>query len=476
MKTTPIRLLTAWALAALVAACSDGGPGGPDDPGDGIPDGELAIVWDGRTVDWGAPEILRAEIDGEPVDVEWRSLSDDYLGSPVELGRGAETTTAPLRPGTTTVEARILSGSTVAKRATADVTVRYREGWNITLLGMIPYPDGTVGDVWVVDETAFVARRHAGGISILDLDAIQEIGRFTAPDLFTQDVKAAGGVAYVSNETDLYPFAVTLLDVSDPTAPVVLGGVPTAAVGVAHNLWIDGGLLALASQATRAIHLYDVSDPAAPAALADLHATDAVAHDVHVRDDRLYGSYMALSDGQVAELTLATIADPANPVVTSRAGYPGAHLTHSSWLAADGRTLYVADEIVNAPIRIFDVSDPAAPELLGTYQPRLGTIPHNFQVRDGRFAYLAHYKHGMEVVDVSDPTRPRLVGFWDTHPGQAADVDPHGSLSVSRDLSAAHEKEGQLYEGAWGVHWTDDGRIVVSDMNRGVFLFRYTGS
>ena len=50
------------------------------------------------------------------------------------------------------------------------------------------------------------------------------------------------------------------------------------------------------------------------------------------------------------------------------------------------------------------------------------------------------------------------------------------ATSLARGLSAAHEKEGQLYEGAWGVHWTDDGRIVVSDMNRGVFLFRYTGS
>jgi choice-of-anchor B domain-containing protein len=461
-------------LVALALACNGGGPASPpEDPDDGtIPDGELSIAWDGRTVDWGASETLRAEIDGQPVDVEWRSLTDLYLGEPVALGRGTTVTTAAFRPGPTMVEARILSGMTVAKRATAQVTVRYRESWNMTLEGMVPYEDASVGDVWVSDGHALVARRHAGGISIVALDGgIREVGRFTAPNMFTQDVVAADGVAYVTNETSTYPFAVTMLDITDPTAPRVLGGVPTSAVGVAHTVWVDGPLLALASQVTRAIHLYDVSDPESPAPLSSILALNATAHDIHVRDGRLFGSYMALYPGQSAELIVAGVADPSHPAVVARVHYPGAVLTHSSWLTGDGRILYVADEIVNAPIRIFDVSDFSRPVLLGTYQPRLGTIPHHFHVRDGRFAYLSHYKHGVEVVDVSDPIRPRLVGFYDTHTGVDADVQPPPG-----SLVPAHEKEGFLYEGVWGVDWTDDGRIVVSDMNRGLFVFRYMGS
>ena len=453
-------------FGAFVLGCNGGGPASPGGPDGGNPPaGELVIVWDGRTVDWGAPDLLRAELDGEPAAVEWRSLSDQYAGKPVVLGRGPDVTTAALRPGTTVVEARILSGGSVLQRATVEVGVRYREAWNLDLLGMVPYDVETVGDVWVVEETAFVARRHAGGISIVDLAAMREIGRFTAPDLFTQDVKAADGVAYVSDESHIHPFAVTLLDVSDPADPQFLSGIPREVVGVAHNIWLDGPLLALASQATGEIHLYDVSDPTGPLPLSRLpgHGT---AHDVHVRDGLLFGSYMRV------ELLVASIADPSHPLVLARTAYPDAVNTHSSWLTEDGRTLYVADEVANAPIRIFDVSDPASPELLGTYQPRLGTIPHNFQVRDERFAYLSHYKHGVEVVDVSDPTQPRLVGFYDTHPGMVDDGEhvPTGSLSPS------HEKEGGRFEGAWGVHWTDDGRIVVSDMNRGLFVFRYTGS
>ena len=470
---TRLRALRALAAPAFLAlgvlwialGCNGSGPASPDDDGI-VPEGDLAIVWDGRTVDCGSGETLRAEIDGQPVDVEWRSLSDLYAAKPVVLGQGTDVTTAALRPGTTVVEARILSGGTVTERATVDVTVRYREAWNLDLLGMVPYGEETVGDVWVVDDKAVVARRHGGGISIVDLTAMQEIGRFTVPGLFTQDVKAAGGVAYVSNESNSYPYAVTLVDMSDPTDLRVLGGIPSEAVGVAHNIWLDGPLLALASQVTRAIHLYDVSDPTTPLPLSTLVANHGTAHDVHVQNGLLFGSYMGF------ELLIASIADPAHPTVLARTAYPDAASTHSSWLAADGRTLYVADEEVNAPIRIFDVSDPAVPALLGTYQPRLGTIPHNFQVRDGRFAYLAHYKHGVEVLDVSDPVRPRLLGFYDTHPGMVDDGEP----AAMGSLSPSHDKEGQRFEGAWGVHWTDDGRIVVSDMSRGLFVFRYTGN
>jgi len=132
---------------------------------------------------------------------------------------------------------------------------------------------------------------------------------------------------------------------------------------------------------------------------------------------------------------------------------------------AERCALRCADEIVNAPLRIYDVSDPADPVLVSTFRPRLGAVPHNFQVRDGGLAFLSHYRHGMEVIDVSDPQNPRTVGFYDTHPG--ADEPVEGALAP------AHEETE--FEGAWGVHWTADGRIVVSDMNRGVFVLRYTG-
>ena len=60
------RLRAPVALLALGLACNGGGPASPDDGGVVSP-GELSIVWDGRTVDWGSSETLRAEINGQPV-------------------------------------------------------------------------------------------------------------------------------------------------------------------------------------------------------------------------------------------------------------------------------------------------------------------------------------------------------------------------------------------------------------------------
>ncbi|MGH7563820.1 MAG: LVIVD repeat-containing protein [Gemmatimonadota bacterium] len=462
------KRLSLLALVALVG-CVEGGPVDPDSD---VPiDGRVTIAWDGRTVDWGAPESLQATFEGAPAGstIQWRSLDDVYRGRPVVLGQGASITTAALRPGITTVEATLMMGDTQISRDVAEIRVRYRESWNVALESQVQYPNGTVGDVWVHGGRAYVARRSAGGISIVGLDgAAVEIGRFTADSLFTQDVKAADGLAYVSHEPvpgfTGYPFSVTLVDVSDPAAPLVVAGVSVEVAPSAHNLWIDGDLLTAAAAATD-FSLFDVSDPADPRLLSRIDPSPSTAHDAHVRNGLLFGSSMG-SGSDPGRLTIASILQPSSPAVLGEITYPPLSFTHSSWLSADGRFLYVAEENVNAPIRIYDVTDPADPRQVGAYQPRLGTVPHNFQVRDGRFAYLSHYKHGIEVVDVSDPTRPRLVGFYDTPPG--IDEEPTG-------LAPAHDREQDSFEGAWGVHWTDDGRIVASDMNRGLFVLRFTG-
>jgi choice-of-anchor B domain-containing protein len=423
----------------------------------------LTIIGGGVTIQWGAPESLRVAVVPAQGEIVWVSTRDFYLSQPVELGRGSAISTAPLRPGTTTVEARHVVNSQTVETATTQVTITYRESWNMDFLGLVPLSANSVADVWVQGRHALVARRGFGGISIIDIDAIEEVGRFADPGMHSPDVDAENGIAYVANEPTggPHPFSVTILDITDPTAPRQLGGVPKALVGWAHTVFQDGTTLYIANPFTNLIHVWDVADPAAPRELSTIASTAGDAHDMHVRNGIFYGAYMQLSAGQEAELTIANVADPAAPAVLARVHYPNARLTHSTWPSEDGRHLFLADEVTNAAIRIFDVSNPANPVLVATYQPRLGTVPHHFQV-NGDLAYLSHYKNGVEVIDVSDPTRPHLVGFYDTHPGAADD-------------GGATPPQGTLYHGAWGVHWTDDGKIVVSDMERGLFVLRFRG-
>ncbi len=465
------RVIVMVLLAAV--ACSSSNGGSPTDP---VPDPvgtnpTLTIEWGGNRVDWGAPERLAAMIANAPVGarVEWRSLDDFYLGQPVVLGTGSEITTAALKPGTTRVEAVLYSGDQELARHGVNVAVDYRPSWNVRLEGQLTLPARTVGDVWVENNHAFLARRIAGGMSIIALDgAPREVGRFNATGLFTQDVKVADGIAYVSHEGDTHPNSVTIVDVGDPTQPTMLGVVPRTEAAGAHNVWIDQSRLYIA--APREIHAYDVSTPAAPRPLGALSSTNGTPHDIHVRDGIVYGSYLGIREGEFSELVVATDADAGLTPLAFHT-YQGA-FTHSSWLTEDGQFLYVADEIVNAPIRIYDVSNPAAPVLAATYQPRVGTIPHQLAIMNGERAYLAHYKHGVEVIDITDPLAPKLVGFYDTFAG--AQADPGGAVN---SLSLAHEKDEQsIYDGAWGVHWTADGRFVVSDMATGLFVFSYPPS
>jgi hypothetical protein len=462
------RLIVLTSLATF--ACSSSNGGSPTDPViDPVgTNPRLTIEWDGHRVDWGAPERLVVTIANAPAGatVEWHSLDDFYLGQPVVLGTGSEITTAALKPGTTRVEAVLSSGGQEIARHGVSVAVDYRESWNVRLEGRLVLAAGTVGDVWVENDHAFVARRIAGGISVVALNgAPREVGRFNATGLFTQDVKVANGVAYVSHEGETHPNSVTIVDVSDPTQPTMLGAISRTEAAGAHNVWVDRSRLYIA--APREIHAYDVSTPAAPRPLGTLASTNGTPHDIHVRDGIVYGSYLGIREGEFSELVVATDAD-AGLVPLAFHTYQGA-FTHSSWLTEDGQFLYVADEIINAPIRIYNVSNPAAPVLVATYQPRVGTIPHQLAIVDGERAYLAHYKHGVEVIDITDPLTPELIGFYDTFAGHQA--DPAGSANL---LSLAHEKDDQsIYDGAWGVHWTADGRFVVSDMATGLFVFSY---
>ncbi len=413
----------------------------------------IRVVWDDRVVPWGDPARLRSRVGGaDPAAVVWTSLDDGYLDQPVELARGPSAPVYALRPGTATVEARATAPDGTVLRATVEVEVQYRQAWNVTLAAEVGFP-GRTADVWVDGDVALVARAEAGGVSIVALDGTpREVGRFEAPGATTLDVKGKDGIAYVAHDEAPGRGGISIVDLADPARPVLLAEIPKDEAPRVHNAWVEGDRLY--ATALGGFRAWDVSDPARPRVAASV-SVPGTPHDIHVRDGFAYAALMRSGGvGAAGARLMVARADELVPLVFR--SWTGA-VVHSSWLSADGRYLYVADEAPNAPIRIFDVSDPAAPLEVGRYQPRLGAIPHNFQVRDERIALLAHYEHGVEVVDVSEPTAPRLIGFYDTRSGP----DDVG--------------EGSDIHGAWGVHWAADGRIVVGDIDRGLLVLRYVG-
>jgi len=211
------------------------------------------------------------------------------------------------------------------------------------------------------------------------------------------------------------------------------------------------------------------------------------------------------SDGQIDSasndyLGIADVTDKNAPVQLARVGYAGSSYAHQGWLTEDQQYFLFNDEGdefagIGTRTYVFDVRDLDAPVLLGTFDNPRDAVGHNIYVTGG-FAYQANYTSGLRIVDVRGVATMSLaeVGYYDTHPeddqfdqlarcrlpdparvtglGPAAplagvQVTPHPGDGSSCGLAE--------YAGAWSNYpFFASGTIVVSDMERGLFVLRRT--
>ena len=168
----------------------------------------------------------------------------------------------------------------------------------------------------------------------------------------------------------------------------------------------------------------------------------------------LGGDYAYLGAGPT--LRIYDISDPAAPVAGGSVTLPA----NIYDIAVAGTTAYVAMDFDG--LATLDVADPAAPRLLGTFR----TPGQALSVAvAGTTAAVTNRLSGLELVDVSDPAAPTPRGSYfaegyaidvaaaDTH---AYVVDTPGGLSVI-DLAA----EGEEIEAAGGLA-PDDQPVAVA--------------
>ncbi|MDA1183197.1 MAG: choice-of-anchor B family protein [Acidobacteria bacterium] len=134
---------------------------------------------------------------------------------------------------------------------------------------------------------------------------------------------------------------------------------------------------------------------------------------------------------------------------------------HSNSLDDDSRYLYAFEEFNVRDIGVYDVSDPATPTLVTTFQysgDATGNARvHNGQVR-GKYLLAAYYDAGLRVFDISNPANPVEVGKYETW------RDPDGDGTFNQAISGG-------YNGAWNVHaFLPSGNVLVSDMKSGTFI------
>jgi hypothetical protein len=112
-------------------------------------------------------------------------------------------------------------------------------------------------------------------------------------------------------------------------------------------------------------------------------------------------------------------------------------------------------------LKVLDLSNPAAPTLVGSYQtprsrifppPDLGVYAPARAVAKGDYAYVAWNSDGLRVLDVSSPSNPVELGSFvppDT-------PDPNGAIPAKAYVQ--------------GVDTLGCGKVVITDINSGLYV------
>ena len=282
-------------------------------------------------------------------------------------------------------------------------------------------------DLFVAGDYAYVAS-YANRLYVVDISSPEHM--YVVAEVETPgpavDVKVQGDLAAIAVQGAGLRFGVTLVDVSDPRQPQVLTEFFDRSWRGIHNLFVHGERIYLApiegSGSVRGVIILDISRPTQPRIsdrwINENNRFSGRIHDVFVDEGRAY-----LSD-PFSGLVILDLSDPDNPVTLSSLSFDEG--IHSAW--ANEGYVYCNQEFGSweRSIHVVDISDPTNPVKVEEFRaegPPDDEIvgPHNPYVRDG-LLYYAYYDAGLRIFDLSDPAAPRQVGYhpttlaWGAHP------------------------------------------------------------
>jgi len=287
---------------------------------------------------------------------------------------------------------------------------------NPFLVESIPGPGSTWRDMKVWNDHIYVTtdeRETTEGLVIIDMS--------DAPNTVTH--------------SKWQPF----IDYISPSNDTIQGQLATC-----HNIYIDengvGYLAGCGGVGRGGVIMIDLTqDPKEPVLLG-IENVD-YAHDAYVRGDTLYASEI----NTPGHLSIYDVSDKGNPVqlATEETSFS---FCHNTWISDDGKYAFTTDELPNAFVDSYDISDMDNIRRLDRFQPAetagRGVIPHNTHYKDG-YLITSWYTDGIVITDVSNPDIMVKVGGYDSYLGPDGD-----------------------FNGCWGAYpWLPSGLILASNLN-----------
>ena len=322
----------------------------------------------------------------------------------------------------------------------------------LTLVGEVGLPtNASTGlggsDVWAYtapDGSEYALMGDVSGVSVVAVPSLEVVAHIDGPSAgdgyYHRDINVLGDYAYIVTECfggdqeGLQTVDLSGLPASVEVLPPVRG--TNGRLRGSHNFNIDEarGIAYVLSDNAREVVLVSLADPAAPAEIGAL--TFANLHDVYAHDGRLY-----VAEGWEPTFSIWDVQDDGSATMLSRTTIPNAGYVHNIWPTDDGRYVLTTEETSFKTVKVWDIQDPASPELVGEWLGASG-LAHNVHV-DGRYAFVSHYTSGVSVVDLADPETPTEVAAFDTYP----------------------QNDATGFAGAWGATTpTPGGYVYVSDL------------
>ena len=258
----------------------------------------------------------------------------------------------------------------------------------------------------------------SGGLHLVDIQdpaAPVEIGSVPMSGETPLGLALRGDLVYVAVIIGVRP-EIRVIDFSDPAFPVELDRV-VGGGGIRQLRWSGSTLL----RGPTALGAVDVDDPT------QLELRGALNHTLNDVFDVAHGyayvsGFDGLSGAPLAVIDLGDLDVPSLPVSVLPAE------TRTRALLVDGEVGYAVDE--PGGLRVLDVSDPAAPALIGSLA---GVQTGRHVVLEGSRLYVGADSGDLVVIDASDPTSPQRVGDVPTGSGEIGDLEVRGGIAYVSD-------------------------------------------
>jgi len=271
---------------------------------------------------------------------------------------------------------------------------------HLSVLGNCPNSDN-LADMTLTGNTILGAS-GGNGIKVLDMTVPQRptlLCIYSAQRNF-QEVAVRDNLAYLAAQ----PGGFLIVDVTDPSTMVQIGCLNT--IGSATHLLLQGDYAYVAGDWQDSSTIVDISDPEHPFVAGQYYLVGHFA-------DYVEATGLAYACDTWYGIRIFDLSMPTNPVLVGSYQDPSAGIVWD--LAVDGDFLFAIagyyddlDDWYGDSLIVLNIDNPVTPVLVS--MSNLAQDPKKIEIADG-YAYVAGVNPDLRVVDISNPAAPITVAM-----------------------------------------------------------------